>query len=149
MQDIKFSFAETKDLKSVQALLSDCDLPYQDVAGHLPHFILAQKDAQLIGVIGLELLGTIGLLRSLAVSSPYRGHGLAKALYARLLAYAGRKQIKTLYLLTLTAEGFFAKLGFHNIDRKNTPTILQGTEEFRNLCPDTAVCMVKDIEEAL
>ncbi len=74
---------------------------------------------------------------------------MAKALYARLLAYAHRKQIKTLYLLTLTAEGFFSKLGFNNLDRKNVPETLQGTEEFRSLCPDTAVCMVKNIEEEL
>ncbi len=32
MQDIKFSFAKAKDIKLVGQLLSDCGLPYQDVA---------------------------------------------------------------------------------------------------------------------
>lgn len=145
MEQVKFRSAEPEDLKSVQQLLLDCELPYQDVANHLSHFIVARNSTQLVGVIGLEPLNGVGLLRSLAVASPHRGKGLAKALYTRIVAHAHRKGIKRLYLLTLTAAGFFSKLGFAKIDRENVPTALQGTEEFRSLCPDTAVCMVKEI----
>lgn len=96
-------------------------------------------------MIGLEPLNGVGLLRSLAVASPHRGKGLAKALYTSIVAYARGRGIKKLYLLTLTAAGFFSKLGFAKIERGNVPAALQGTEEFRSLCPDTAVCMVKEI----
>jgi amino-acid N-acetyltransferase len=145
MEQVKLRSAETEDLKLVQQLLLDCELPYQDIANHLPDFIVAKNGTQLVGVIGLEPLNGVGLLRSLAVAGPHRGKGLAKALYTRIVAHAQRKRIKRLYLLTLTAAGFFSKLGFAKIDRENVPTALQGTEEFRSLCPDTAVCMVKEI----
>jgi len=146
MEKITFSFADSKDLQAVEQLLLECELPYQDVVHHLSHFILAKDEAQLVGVIGLEILDEVGLLRSLAVFDSCRGLGLAKTLYARLVTYAHTHGIKSLYLLTLTAEGFFAKLGFDKVGRETTPTSIQGTEEFRSLCPDTAVCMVKVIK---
>lgn len=146
MEKITFSFADSEDLQAVEQLLLDCELPYQDVAHHLSHFILAKDEAQLVGVIGLEIFDKVGLLRSLAVSGTHRGKGLAKTLYAHLVAFAQSQGIEKLYLLTLTAEGFFTKLGFSKIGRETTPISIQGTEEFRSLCPDTAVCMVKAIE---
>ncbi len=145
MNNIKFSFAEAKDLKSVKQLLLECELPYQDIDNHLSHFILAKQDKQLIGVIGLEKVDSYGLLRSLAVSDSHRGKGLAKTLHTRMLAYAQGQGLERFYLLTLTAEGFFSKLGFDRTERKTVPEALRQTEEFRSLCPDTAVCMVKYI----
>ena len=146
MEKIIFSYADTKDLQAIECLLGKCELPYQDIIHHLPHFILAKNETQLVGVIGLEILDGFGLLRSLAVSDSHRGQGLAKTLYYRLATYADKQGIKTLYLLTLTAAGFFAKLGFNRIERETAPKLIQETEEFQNLCPDTAVCMSKDIE---
>ncbi len=145
MEEVKFRLAEPEDLKPIQQLLLDCELPYQDIANHLSHFIVAKNGTQLVGVIGLEPLNGVGLLRSLAVAGPHRGKGLAKALYTSIVADARRRGINKLYLLTLTAAGFFSKLGFAKIDRENVPAAIQGTEEFRSLCPDTAVCMVKAI----
>jgi amino-acid N-acetyltransferase len=145
MNEVTFSQAQSKDLQPVQQLLLSCDLPYQDIAEHLPHFILARQDTQLVGVIGLEVLETAGLLRSLAVAAPQRGQGLAKSLYRQIVEQARRLNLQHLYLLTLTAEGFFAKLGFSKIERSALPPAVQQTEEFQSLCPDTAVCMVKKI----
>ena len=148
MNEITFSPAESADLQPVQQLLLSCDLPYQDIAEHLPHFILAHQDNELVGVIGLEVLEQAGLLRSLAVAAPHRGQGLAKTLYHQLVEQARRLHLQHLYLLTLTAEGFFAKLGFAKIERSDLPPAVQQTEEFRNLCPDTAVCMMREIAHA-
>ena len=145
MEQIIFRLAEPEDLKSVQQLLLNSELPYQDIANHLSHFIVAKNGTQLVGVIGLEPLNGVGLLRSLAVAGPHRDKGLAKALYSSIVAHARRRGINKLYLLTLTAAGFFSKLGFAKVDRENAPAAIQGTKEFRSLCPDTAVCMVKEL----
>ncbi len=96
---------------------------------HLRHFLLAKKDGMLVGVIGLEVLGEFGLLRSLAVTFDHRGKGIGNLLNERMLAYARLQGIKQLYALTLTIEGFLKKRGFHRIERADAPQPLKETEE--------------------
>ena len=99
----------------------------------------------LTGVVGLELKNNNALLRSLAVIEPQRSKGLAKQLLREIEKYARSKQVDTLYLLTLTAEGFFAKQGYRRTDRRSAPPAIQETAEFNSLCPETAVCMKKHL----
>ncbi|OGP65772.1 MAG: hypothetical protein A2169_11510 [Deltaproteobacteria bacterium RBG_13_47_9] len=108
---------------------------------HLNHFILAKDGNRLIGVVGLEMYGKIGLLRSLAVASSYRGRGVAKALYTRILEYGHSQGIEALYLLTNSATDFFSRLGFAIEERNHVPESIRMTREFQDLCPSTAVCM--------
>lgn len=147
MKDMTFIFANEKDEGPVKNLLLEASLPHQDISTHLGHFLLAKSNDTLIGVVGLEVHGEFGLLRSLAVASPYRGKGIGMVLCKRILAYAHLQGIKELYLFTMTAENFFAKLGFIKIDRENIPKEIQDTEEFQTLCPSTAICMFKRIEK--
>ena len=100
----------------------------------------------MVGVVGLEILGHSALLRSLAVEADYRNRKIASSLVGKLEDYAKTLQVDTLYLLTMTAEGFFTKLGYRRTDRNSAPAGIQETTEFRNLCPVSAVCMVKQIE---
>jgi amino-acid N-acetyltransferase len=57
--------------------------------------------------------------------------------------YAASLKIEALYLPTMTAEGFFAKRGYQRVERTSVPPPVEGTAEFKSLCPVTAVCMVK------
>ena len=147
MKDITFIFADAKDEEAIENLLLEAALPHKDISNHLHHFLLAKSSDTLIGIVGLEVIGEFGLLRSLVVASPHRNKGIGKMLYERILAYAHLQEIKELYLLTTTAEGFFSKLGFSKVERNNIPKPIQSTEEFRSLCPSTAVCMVKRIDK--
>ena len=72
MQGIVFSFAEPAEEEAIRKLLIDADLPAEDFARHLQHFLAAKQSGALIGVIGLESYGEFGLLRSLVVALPYR-----------------------------------------------------------------------------
>jgi len=58
-------------------------------------------------------------------------------------AVAGKAGVQELYLLTMTAEPFFAKRGYGRVDRAKAPAALQGTTEFVSLCPVSSVCMMK------
>jgi len=147
MKDIIVIFADAKDEEAIKNLLLEAGLPHEDVPNHLHHFLLAKSNDTLIGVVGLEVLGEFGLLRSLAVASSHRGKGIGKMLYEWILAYAHLQGIKELYLLTTTAEGLASKFGFSKVERNNTPEPIQATEEFHSLCPSTAVCMVKRIDK--
>jgi amino-acid N-acetyltransferase len=53
------------------------------------------------------------------------------------------KGIEEFYLLTTTADKFFARNGFEVIDRNKVPSSIAGTNEFDSICPATAVCMRK------
>ena len=141
---MKFAFAHPGDKPIVQQLLAACALPFEDITpAHLQHFLVVPYQTNLVGVIGLELLGSFALLRSLAVHIDFRGQKIASQLTKRAEAYAQSHEVKSLYLLTTTAEGFFTKQGYHTMDRNAVPVVVRETTEFRCICPSTAKCMVK------
>lgn len=136
--------AKHEDLKSVQSILESCQLPNNDLTqNHLQHFYILEKDKQVCGCIGLEIYGRHALLRSLAVLEHARGDGLGKLLVKQIEEYAKEQNIDDIYLLTTTAEGFFAKLGYSAISRNNIPSAVKRSEEFSSICPDSATVMVK------
>lgn len=138
--------AAPADEPRIRQLLSSCGLPHEDITPeHLHHFWILKKQNQIIGVVGLEILRPVALLRSLAVDPSYRNRGLGSQLTQQAEKYADSLKIQALYLLTTTAEGFFARRGYKNVQREDIPDQIQGTAEFRSLCPATAVCMVKFI----
>lgn len=140
--------ASPSDLPEVVRLLATADLPYQDVTpALLAHYLLARDGAAPLGVVGLEPFGAVGLLRSLAVAPSARGRGLGAELTRALERRAAALGITQLYLLTTTAETFFAGLGYRAIPRGDAPPPIRGTTEFRELCATTSVCMVKTLVE--
>jgi len=144
---MKVEPAAPGDETRVKELLAACGLPYEDIAPlHLQHFLVLRDGPRLAGVIGLEVLGKCALLRSLAVPASQRGKGIGSQLTRQVETYALSQQIETLYLLTTTAEGFFAGRGYRRAEREAVPAPIQETAEFRSLCPSTAVCMVKHLE---
>jgi len=143
MESITFGFAEPGDESEVTRLLSECQLPIEGITPHLHDFILARSQSTIIGVIGLELYERVALLRSMAVASDFRRTGIGTALYERMLAHAHTLNIRELYLLTTTAGDFFTRRGFMVMERNLAPEALRSSIEFRKLCPDSAICMVK------
>ncbi len=135
--------ARPDDAAEIAALLTACGLPSRDIAAHLPHFTVARDGGRLVGVIGLEVHGAIGLLRSLAVDEDRRGEGIALRLYAAELAVARRAGMERLFCLTTSAQRFFEMLGFRALPRDAVPEAIRDTEEYRTLCPATATCMVR------
>jgi amino-acid N-acetyltransferase len=142
---ITFNFGSPSEERQIQTLLSGAGLPFADIHEHLIHFIIAKRDEDLVGCIGLEVHGNFGLLRSLVVAEDYRGRGIAKILCEKILEYATKLSITNVYLLTDTAEGFFGKLRFEKLERSQAPPVIQSTKEFAQLCPSTAIFMCKTI----
>jgi len=140
-----FRFAEHEDLPRVSKLLAAVDLPYQDIEGHISNFLLVEKDGELTGVIGIEILGNAALLRSLAVKETERNNGIGKTLVDKIMSYAQLNNVGKMFLLTTTASEFFQKIGFVGIDRAQVPLEMKSTEEFKNICPLSAVCMRQEI----
>jgi amino-acid N-acetyltransferase len=145
---MKFSFASAEDEEQIKRILAVSDLPHQDIrSSQLQHFLIVKDDnaSSLAGVVGLEQKDDVGLLRSLAVAKAFRRQGLATQLVNKIEEYARSQKVASLYLLTLTAEDFFAGRGYQKTNRKAAPAVLQDTTEFKSLCPETAVCMKKEL----
>jgi amino-acid N-acetyltransferase len=135
--------ATPADLDSVQALLAANALPFEDIAGHLEHFVVARGADGLVGVAGLEVHGTAGLLRSVCVSPSVRGLGLGQRLCDEIEERAAAVGLGELYLLTTTARAFFERRGYQVVDRASAPKRILQTAEFQSLCPSTATCLSK------
>ena len=132
---------------TVKFLLVAAQLPVADLClSKLEHFIVARNaDGALIGAVGLEPFGEVGLLRSLVVHTSRRGGGLGQALTRQLENGALKLGVRSMYLLTTTAADFFPKLGYRAIERAEVPEAIAATEEFKNICPASAVCMAKTL----
>lgn len=134
--------ARPEDRAQAEALLRTAGLPTVGVADHFESFIVAENTAsRMVGVAGIEMYGTSGLLRSVATEASVRGSGLGSMLTARMIARARAKGVVNIYLLTTTAEAFFAKQGFERIERVALPAAIQSSAELNGLCPESATVM--------
>lgn len=145
--EIRVAFANPSDLDGIRSLLASSGLPDQDIAHHLDHVLLAWHGQVLAGTVGVELRGANGLLRSLCVKAEYRARGIATGLCERAEAYARNAGVRRLYLLTNTAEKFFVRRGYAVCSRNSVPPEIQGSAQFRSLCPASATCMARDLGE--
>lgn len=143
---VTFRPATTADLPAVRSLLERCGLPTRDLQReHLEHFFVCHAGDRLAGVVGIDTVGELGLLRSLAVDSQLRGRRIAHGLWMRSHDDALRRGVRRLYLLTTTAEQLFTRWGFCRVARELVPHSVQATEEFASLCPSSAVAMALDL----
>jgi amino-acid N-acetyltransferase len=133
-------------LSSAVALLQAHGLPVSDITtGHLEHFFFAGSDGAPTGLVGLEIYDADALLRSLVVGENARNKGLGSALIKHAEQYAASKSVRSIYLLTTTAEAFFRHLGYERIDRLQAPSSIKQTHEFASLCPASSAFLVKSL----
>lgn len=128
------------------ALLQGASLPTNDLTDeHLEHFFFLGPRTAPIGLVGLEMLGKYALLRSLVVAPDSRAAGTGSTLVACAEQYARKQGVDTIYLLTTTAEQFFARRGYARVERREAPDSIRSTREYSELCPTTSAFMVKHL----
>ena len=136
------------DLAVVRPLLEQAGLPTSDLAGSKPQFTVLFEDGRIIAAGALERFGTAALVRSVVVAGDRRGSGLGRTIVQELERVARAGRINRLILLTQTAREFFARQGYRVIKRSEAPQDVQGSEEFRSLCPASAICMTKLLSDS-
>jgi amino-acid N-acetyltransferase len=135
-----------QDSAHIRALLAAAQLPTDDLDSIAPYCVVVRDEAErVVGTGALQWFGDVALLRSVAVAAEFRKAGLGRRIVAELEKTARAAGISQLVLLTTTARGFFESLGYRVIDRQTVPQGLHQSEEFRSLCPSSAVCMAKSI----
>ena len=124
-----------------RALLAANELPTDDLGDASIALFGAYEGTQLVGVIGLQTCGDVGLLRSLAVERARRTRGVARLLCETVFARAREQQLESLWLLTTSAQDYFARHGFSAVSRDDAPPPIRSTTQFTSLCPASAVVM--------
>ncbi len=143
MEITKSIIREETEMDELRHFLKLNRLPHSDVRlKDSLYFIYRNHEGKLIGTGGLEFYDTSALLRSLAIDVSYRGQSVGKKMLHDLLSEAIKAEMKEVYLLTETAQGFFIKNGFRQVPRIEAPALLQASTEFAHVCPSTATCLV-------
>ena len=140
-REIVIAGATEADLPAIKQLLVDNQLPTAGVDEHWKTFIVARDGDAVVACGGSEAHAFAALVRSVAVHSDYRGLGIGRKIVRQLLDRLASRGIREFYLLTTTAQEYFRKRGFKVIDRDEVHPQLLASEEFRDACPDSAVCM--------
>jgi amino-acid N-acetyltransferase len=131
-------------LQAAIALLEAAKLPTADLtAAHCEHFFYTGPAQAPTGLVGLELFGETALLRSLVVSPERRGTGAGTALLRHAEQIARASGARELYLLTTTAEAFFARHGYESRARDAAPAAIRATREFSGICPASSAFMCR------
>ncbi len=131
-------------LRAAVALLAAAGLPSSDLTEpQLEHFLFSGPRDAPTGLVGLELYDGVALLRSLAVAPDAQRSGLGSALLEQAEGYACAHGVRSVYLLTTTAQRFFERHGYRLTSRETCPAAIRSTSEFTSLCPASSALLVK------
>lgn len=142
---LHFGKITPKDHSKVVVLLSREGLPVEDLGEDTLLYGLYEDQEHLIGTAGLEIYGSVALLRSVSVISGKRQKGYGRYLVKGIETVAATNGVQQLFLLTTTAAIFFQHNGYKVIERDTAPLAIRNTFEFSSLCPSTAVFMRKKL----
>lgn len=143
---ISFEPASGGDVDALKPMLAAALLPSRDVVGPpRQRFVVARQDGRMLGCAGLQVAGEDGLVRSMTVRWTRRNAGLGTRLHQRLLFDAVLAGVRTLYVVTTTAEGFFARLGYRRVTPDQVPAELRRSEEFTAFVPGGGVVMSRPV----
>ena len=132
---------DTESFEAFRALLKASGLPADDLDFKKDLLVGYYEGDELVGTGGLEIYGPYALLRSLSVKMGIRGNAVGTTITEYLLAEAKARNLKTIYLLTETARGFFLKKGFADVNREDVPAEIKQSAEYSNLCSQSAAVM--------
>jgi amino-acid N-acetyltransferase len=126
-------------------LLGARGLPPDGLEDHLGSTLVARESGRIVGSSAVELHGPHALLRSVAVDGRHRGLGLGRRLTREALELARSRGVPEAFLLTETADAFFARLEFGPDARTAVPEPVRGSVEFVSACPASASAMSADL----
>jgi amino-acid N-acetyltransferase len=146
MNALKHNIEQGPSRKVAAMLLESVSLPSADLTdAHMEHFFYCGDAAQPSGLVGVELRGKAALLRSLVVTARQRSTGMGAQLVEHAERYARVAGADAIYLLTTTAESFFAKRGYRVVPRESAPPEIRETREFAAICPASSAFMSKTL----
>jgi N-acetylglutamate synthase-like GNAT family acetyltransferase len=130
------------DYAAFVGALTIAGLPTDDLEDGGRYYAL-DNDRQLVGFGGLEGSGPDQMIRSVVIPLWLRGRGYGQAVVNGLIRQAVEDGVERLWLLTTSADPFFARLGWQKADRASAPEAVRSSRQFSGLCPASAVLMCR------
>ena len=134
--------AEDKDAKRLESFLLEANLDTDGIAEGLDYFsLLETKSGTLKACVGIEPVGSLGMLRSFVLSQGTSQTEIM-LLFDRVIRIAERKKLTGLYLATNkeSAVAFFKGIGFQQMTE--IPADLQTSTHYQQvLNVDNSVIM--------
>ena len=125
------------------AALAGAHLPHDDIdAPGRQFWRFDTVDDVPVGFGGIEICGDAALLRSIVTMPPIRAHGIGSAIVRALEAEAALHACRDCYLLTVSEDGFFEKLGYVRCEPEAVPAPIRDTVLFATR-PASVIAMVK------
>jgi amino-acid N-acetyltransferase len=124
------------DLFRIRRLIKDAGLNDKGIESHLLHFFVVEtanddeESPQMVGVVGMEVHGSIGLLRSFVLERASWNGKVGVNMMEILLAYAAKLGLTHVYLLAGASTSFFSELGFVEVAFADLPDVLKESEHF-------------------
>ena len=136
--------ARLEDAAEIEELLRSVGLPAADVAGDglFAHWVW-RRDGRVVATVGLDIVGSEAVLRSLATHADCRGQRIASALCDAAEEEARRQSVAAVYLLTEAAQRFAEQRGYHIVSRASVPESVASHRQFRTGCCGCAPAMAK------
>ncbi|UII55757.1 hypothetical protein LS684_19365 [Cytobacillus spongiae] len=126
---------KVEDLSRLVAFLEKAGLGTDGVKDVIDYFLLMEDDhGELKATVGIEPLGSCGLLRSL-VMTPKASESDLLILLEQMLLLARDKSLQSVYLATNKQASlhFFETMGFVEEEKSGLPTELQESEHVRHI----------------
>ncbi len=122
--------ARAEDIPRIEALITAERLPAYGLTDYLETFFVLEEEGRVLGCAGLELYGRSALLRSVVVAAERRRRDDVRRLVEEALAEARRRGARRVYLFTMSADGFFARLGFRLVDPEDFESAVRASRQY-------------------
>ena len=134
--------AEEADRAAIADFLRACGVALPDAAhDRIDTCLVGECGSTICGIADLEILGSIGLVRCIAIRPAHQGAGLGKQLVASVESFARSNGVRELCLLTTAAVPFFAGRGYRVDNRADAPDAVRASPTFAASDAGTAVFM--------
>jgi 4-nitrophenyl phosphatase len=133
--------ASGPDLPHIATMLHHGGLPAGAARERLGRTVVAETDRKPIATASWEQFDGTGLLRSVAVQPEVRRAGAGTVVVAATLKRMFEDGVQDVYLVTESAERFFAACGFKTLDRDELPDTIKKHPQLVRECPASAPAM--------
>ncbi|OEH85428.1 hypothetical protein BHU72_04885 [Desulfuribacillus stibiiarsenatis] len=147
--------AKQNDMIYMEQLLEKAKLNKAGIAEHIENFLVVEDlrpeaRPHIVGMVGLEVYGECGILRSLVLRSESWNSRVGVELIALIVSYGWRLGLKKIYLMTSNSQSFFEYWGFKEIAWNKVPDELRQSTHFQEYdeALATVMCLQKDESES-
>jgi amino-acid N-acetyltransferase len=143
--------AKENDMIAMEQLLDKTKLNKVGIAENLDNFLVvedlrSEPLPSIVGMVGLEIYGDKGILRSLVLRSEGWNSKVGVELIALIISYGWRKGLKEIYLMASSSRSFFEYWGFVELAWDDVPDQLKVSSQFTEYNPSyvTVMRLVKE-----